>query len=328
MNITSDEGPSSFIKQAFLPASIQFWLILLSEIPSTTCSLFLLYHFIMDSEIRRSLPFHTIIIMNIYTLMIEIIDIPFYLNFFLVGKVWPETPAHCLIWWLVDYGFYYTVTMLVAWSSIERHIFVFHDRWISNRRGRLFIHYLPLVSIIIYMSIFYIWVILLPPCANTFNYTAVLCGYSACYFMDPIISAYEQIVHGFLVTFIIVGFSVALLVRFLLRKRRLLQMMDWRKYRKLTVQMLSISSLFLIINLPISLLSIPYLLGVSGYLDANVLLYLDFIAYWNIFLLPFVSLNSLPDLKKRVRKLFGLRYQHQLIIGTIRTIHPITTTLR
>jgi hypothetical protein len=43
----------------------------------------------------------------------------------------------------------------MAWLAIERHILIFHDRWVSNRRGRFLFHYLPLIILVTYILVFY-----------------------------------------------------------------------------------------------------------------------------------------------------------------------------
>ncbi|CAF1505030.1 unnamed protein product [Adineta ricciae] len=57
-----------------------------------------------------------------------------YLVFFHFGTILPTIPIMCRIWWLIDYGFYCGQIILMSWLAIERHILIFYDQWISNRR--------------------------------------------------------------------------------------------------------------------------------------------------------------------------------------------------
>ncbi|CAF4090622.1 unnamed protein product [Rotaria sp. Silwood2] len=327
-NGTDDRVSSLSSEEIALSRSVRFWLFLGFEIPSMACSLFILYHFIMDPILRHSLHHHTIMAMNICAFVIEIIDIPFQLNFLLAGSVWPQISAYCLVWMFVGFGFYYTCCMLAAWASIERHIFVFHDQWLASRKGRLLAHYLPLVFIIVYMSSFYIVGIFFPPCDNTFDYTSPMCGGVPCYSMHPIIGVYDAVVHGCLTTLIITVFSIGLLIRLVLQKRRRRQVMQWSKHRKLTVQLLSITSIFIIVNLPIAVMSVIYLLYLPVDIDVNVMLYCDFVGYWVILFLPFVCLHSLPDMKKRIKNTFYISRRHQAMVGVASVLRTTNTALR
>lgn len=56
---------------AALSSSVRFGLLLGSEISSMACSLFVLYSFIFNPALRRSLPHHAIIILNIFELLFQ-----------------------------------------------------------------------------------------------------------------------------------------------------------------------------------------------------------------------------------------------------------------
>jgi undecaprenyl pyrophosphate phosphatase UppP len=81
---------------------LRFWLLFISVIPSITCSLFVLYHLLFDQTLRHALNNHTIIVLLLLALVFQLIDVTWYLDFIRRGIVWPQTPARCLVWWLVD----------------------------------------------------------------------------------------------------------------------------------------------------------------------------------------------------------------------------------
>ena len=81
---------------------------------------------------------------------------------------------------MIAFGCYNTCAILVAWASIERHILIFYYRWLGTRINHIFIHYLPLVAILSYTTIFYMKAILFPNCGNRFNYNLALCGANPC----------------------------------------------------------------------------------------------------------------------------------------------------
>jgi hypothetical protein len=319
MNNTTNPSYSS--SEISLPRSIRFWLLLLSEIPSLACSLFILVHLLVDSVLRHSLSNHSIIALNIVALVFKAIDVPLYLNFIRMGNVVPSTPAHCLIWWFVDLGFYYTCSLIVAWASIERHILVFHHECSLTQRGRLFVHHLPLITLILYAISYYTWVIFFPPCDNIYDYTLPVCAAFPCYLDDPVLRVWEIGFHGCGLTFIIIIFSIGLIIRVVNKRISFRPTMQWRKHRKMTLQLVSITSVFIIFNLPINLMYIARMLGLPADVGVDLQLNFFFITYWLLFLLPFVCLNSLPSLQEKVRRMFGLSRRRQTNVVAFLPLH-------
>jgi hypothetical protein len=298
-----------------IPRSVRFWLLLLLDIPSFACAFFVLFHLLVDRTLRHQLHNHTIIILLLLGLTIELVDIPLNLSFIThSGIVEPSTPLLCLFWWIIDVGFYNGITIIMAWSSFERHILVFRDQWVSTRKKRLFIHYLPLIFLISYIIIFYFIVIFFPPCNNVYNYTLPVCNNFPCYLKDHILGKWDSIINSILPTILISVFIVALLIRVYLQKRRLHQPIRWRKQRKMIVQLVPISVLYLTINIPLNILMLAHLCGLSEGVGGSVQLYFDFLCYLIVLLFPFFCIGSLSELRKKIKllKLFKLRPQRRV----------------
>ncbi|CAF2506696.1 unnamed protein product [Rotaria sp. Silwood2] len=298
------------------PRSLRFWVLLIFDIPSIICSFFVLYYLIFDRTLRHALHNHTIVVLLILALIFQLTDIPWYLDFIRRSIVWPQTPARCLIWWLVDLGFYNTAAIILAWASVERHILIFHGHWISTQKKRLLLHYLPLAILLLYSTIYYTVLIFFPPCQHTYDYTLPVCSATPCHLLDPILGIWEMGIHGCLCTMIIACFSIALLIRVIVHKRRGRRMFQWKKYRKMISQLLLISSLYLIINLPGAIMWVGRFCGLvptAAYVEAQLVGF--FITYWAILLLPVVSLVSLPDLKKKVFQLVYWRGRYPATVA-------------
>ncbi|CAF4160642.1 unnamed protein product [Adineta steineri] len=116
----NNDTSSGTIFETALSATARFWVLLILEIPSMICCLFLLYHLCFDRTLRNTLNNHVFILILINVLLSEIIDIPNYLTFLRLNYVWPQIPINC-------YG------MLMAWASIERHILIFHYQWLNTK---------------------------------------------------------------------------------------------------------------------------------------------------------------------------------------------------
>jgi hypothetical protein len=196
-------------------------------------------------------------------LISEVTIYPWMLYFYRYNGVWERSPIFCQIWGFLDWGIYITQTILFAWATTERHILIFHDKWVSTREKRFFMHYLPPILILLYCLIFYVIVYFLPVCENIFNNSIMLCV-KPCIFYDYIFSMWEMIVHQIIPAVIIIVFSIALFVRVLWQKHRIHQPVQWRKHRKMIIQVLSISVLYLFFFFPYAIYIIILTCGVSN----------------------------------------------------------------
>jgi hypothetical protein len=302
---TEIPGATGGDSQQVIPSSsVQFWTFLIFEIPSLTCTIFLLYHLLSNPKLRKALHNHVIIIFLFLTLFIEILDNPLYIDAYRFGggtNSFSISIPVCLMWWFIDYGFYGAITVFLAWASIERHILVFHYQLLGTQRQRFFIHYLPLIIISIYVLGFYIGVIFFPPCENTYDFQSLACGLSPCYGDVSYLNTWDYLGNGIVCSFIETISSVALIVRVLWQKRRTHQQVNWRKHRKMAFQLLSISFLSLTIIFPQSLITVIQQVGGPGMSTFGAVLnpYLFYLYTFVVFLLPFICLGHLSELWKK-----------------------------
>ena len=180
-NTSYDDKPSTPSDIA-IPHTVRFWIILPFYIPSLLCSLFVLYHFIFNRNLRQALHNHVMILLLFINLIVQLTNIPWILNYYRLEYVWPQTPSFCLIWTFFNEALYITTTLLFAWATIERHILIFHDHLVATRHKLFIVHYLPVIIIVLYCISYNIIVILVPPCENTYDYNAILCGEPLCYY--------------------------------------------------------------------------------------------------------------------------------------------------
>ncbi|CAF2150614.1 unnamed protein product [Rotaria magnacalcarata] len=312
-NNNEADGDSFQNSEISLPRVVRFWILILLDVPSVACTLFLLFHLIVNRTLRREITNHIIAILLVFGLPGQLIDIALYLTFINhAGIVTPTTPATCLIWWVATFGFYNGGTILMAWAAIERYILVYHDRLVSTFRKRLLVHYLPLLIIILYTGIFYGIVIFVPPCENIYNYKLPICNAYPCYQSYGILGMWEFGANNIAPTVAVAVFSILLLVRVSLLKRRLHQRTQWRKQRRMAIQLLSISSLNLIFNMPLNILALAHLCGLPSDVGFEVEQYFYFSCYFLVLLFPFVCLYQYPNIH---RKLFCRRKNRSTTIG-------------
>ncbi|CAF1044914.1 unnamed protein product [Adineta ricciae] len=281
---------------------IRFWTYLILLIPSILCTLFVLYHLLFDRTLRLALNNHAIIVLLIICLICQITIYPWMLQFYWLDDFWERSLFFCTLWQFLDWGLYVTQTVLFAWATIERHILIFHHKWMATKFNRFFIHYLPLTLLLLYCLLFYIILDFFPACENFYLEGDMICVF-VCAFYVYDLYMYETIAHQLIPVFTIVIFSIILLLRTFFFKWRMRQPIQWRKYRKLAIQVLSISLIYLLFSFPFALITLLYLLGWTYSVYGAVLPFANFCSYLSILLFPFVTLASLPTLRRRVKNM-------------------------
>lgn len=283
-----------------IPHNARFWMYLIFEIPSLICGIFVLTHFLLIRTLRQALYNHMIIVLLILNLVVQILDIPWIIHFYRIDQISLQTKTFCMVWVYIDETSAITTTILFSWATIERHILIFHDRWVSTQKRIFFVHYLPIILLSVYCISFSVNVILFPPCENQFDFNQVVCGSPLCFYDDSFVGIWDTLVNHMLPTIVIIVASAALFGRILYQKKRVRQPIRWKKHRKMAIQLLAISVLYLILYIPATLVEFAHLCGASEHIGGNFLLYAEFFSYYIYLLFPFVCAGSLPHLKNKI----------------------------
>jgi hypothetical protein len=299
-----------------IPNTVRFWSHILLLIPSIVCSLLVLYCLLFDRALRRIFHHHVIILLLSIGLISQVTNYPWMFYFYQYVGVWRRSPVFCAIWGFLEWGFYATQTFLFAWATIERHILIFHERCLRTKMKRAFVHYLPMLVLFLYCLVYYSVMYFFPPCSNFYFYVRKTCAYP-CIVMNYPFFVYDTVVQQILPVMVIVLSSMLLMIRVLWRKYRLRQPQQWRKNRKMTIQLLSISLLYLFFSFPYSIVSI---LMLCGGLPADLIFalydYSVFLIDFPVLFFPFICLLSFSEVRMRVMKIFQCR----------RAVAPVTRT--
>jgi hypothetical protein len=250
-----------------------------------------------------------------FTLIFELTDIVWLTHYYRTGTSLISTPSFCLTWVFIDFTLHLVILDLVAWASVERHILIFHTNWLATPRKRFLIHYLPLIIFCIYPSLFYVYVFFIQSCDVVLNYTARRCGYSNCISVHPITAMIDSVANNFIPTFIIIIFSIVLLIRVLYQRYRVHRQIRWANYIKMATQLLSISAIYFVLYVPFALLFLAYTCGLSMNTGADFFAAVLYFSYYPPLLIPFVSAAQLPEFKQKCRRIFTFWHRPQRRIG-------------
>lgn len=295
------------------------WLLLVPLVPSIIVSIFNLYHLLSSRALRTAINNHAIILLLWFGLILELTDVTWLIYFYFNNIVLSQTPAFCLAWVFLGVGIFSSISILMAWASIERHIIIFHQKLVATARTRFIFHYFPLAIAIIWPLVFYCVMLLILPCANPYYYNRKQCSRYGCIILYSNIALMDSIAHYIMPAFVTVTFSVALLARVIYKRYRFRGRIDWRNYRKMAGQLLPISALYILLQLPPMTMYAAYSGGLARTVAADYYTDSLFFNYWVVLFTPFVSIFSLPDLGTKCRNLF-------LFWRRKRTIHPVGVT--
>lgn len=286
-----------------IPEVVRFWLLLVFLVPAISVSLFVLFRILHERTSRNTLSNHIIILLVVAGLIMQVTVFPWMLHRYRHEGTWEISYSFSVMWLFLDWGLTTIQNMLFAWATVERHILVFHDRWLRTKKNIFLLHYLPSIVIVLYCIIYYCIVFFFPPCENRYVHFEM----DLCLTRTNSWLTYETTVHMIYPILVIVLFSFLLLMRIIWQKHPVHQSMRWRKHRKMTLQLLSISLLYLFFLSPATVTNSVILTGVSHESIADAHGLTIYLTYFLILLTPFVCALSLPKTRTRTRAIIPLR---------------------
>jgi hypothetical protein len=282
-------------------------ILIIPLIPSVLITIFNLYYLLTVRALRTSLNNHVIILLLFCGLIETLTDIIWQIYFYRNGVALLSKPAFCLAWVYLGSAMYIAVYILMAWASMERHIFVFYPNLFRTKTKRIYFHYIPLAICILYPAIFYFVMFFILPCPYSFYYAYKTCSRYSCIIQFRWASLWDNIAHYIVPAFVTVIFSVLLFIRVVYKRYRARGQIDWRNYKKMTAQLLPIAVLYLAMQFPPMIFytlyaaGVPYSVGSDYYSDGY------YFTYWVVLLTPFATVISLPNLKTKFLKLLFWR---------------------
>ena len=290
-NIPSLETPTSRL--------IKFFVLLILQMMSVCCSIFLIFHLIIRPTFRRRLQNQTIILLLIVSFFQTISDLPMSLDYLRQGQASSNT--FCLLWNFFALSNYAVGVWLMTWTSIERHFLIFHESLFIRIRGKILFHYIPLIASLSIPWIYYVVLIFFYPCRNYFYQTFLFCGW-CCYAYNDRLVFFNWLTFGVIPVCSISVFSLCLIIRVVRQKQRVQGIIHWRRHRFMVIQLISVSSLYILFDSPTIIIGIIRLYLATFAADIQAL-YLFYIVYLLPLLIPFVCLSTFRELwsKNRVQ---------------------------
>jgi hypothetical protein len=324
-NTETKSSADAVISSVPVPKQVVFYIFLLLDIPSVLCSLLLFYYFIFLPELRHSRESHQIIIyLLLGSFLVTAIDIPLILPYlqncyYILSMKYPS--SFCIFWIMHDYGMYSINLWLMALVFLERYLLIFFKQTVTkNKRRRFFLYYAPIILIILFVVLWYLYLVVLYPCAQThFDFTQILCGFP-CYknVGSETIQNIDWALADLLPVFLTILFIFILISHVLYQRhkvsRRLMQQQTWKRTHKMFLQLLPITFIFLIFSMPLIIVG---LLSISNqWYNEMLYFYADFLSYCLSLFMPFAVLSRQMVIRKRLSILLRLRHLNRAAPAT------------
>lgn len=284
---------------------VKFWIYVILIIPAIISTVFSLFHLLSNRTMRCALHNHVLIIFLFICLVSQLTVHPWTLHYYRQKGIWKRSPLFCSIWKFVEWGLYFTQTMLFAWATIERHILVFYENWVSTRLKRILVHYLPLVLITVYCFVYYTHVIFYPPCQNTFNYALMIC-FESCIMNYKVLYIFDVVVHQVFPHSIIIVCNIGLLIRIHHNKIRAGLSLRWQRHWRMIIQLLFVSAIYFIFALPLTVVNILHLRGTSPDIFTRFTQNAIFLYHFSSLICPIGFAWFSSNLKEQRQKLLRL----------------------
>ncbi|CAF3554821.1 unnamed protein product [Rotaria socialis] len=237
--------------------SAKFAILIAFAIPSIVVSIFIFAYFGWNRNTPIKDHNYSILVLLVVNFVQVTTDLPMPMDFYrLDGIVQPATSAYCTWWIWYEFSLNVINGFLMEWISIERHLLIFHSGFLRNlgAKKRRLLRIAPLALCMIWPPVYYcIVVIFSPMCENTRYFDSLLCGLP-CYLR----TSWGTFDLFFNVTFpvlIISIFNLALVVRVIHQSSMVVGRVqnNWRKQKKLALQLGMISFVYLAAWIPLSI---------------------------------------------------------------------------
>jgi hypothetical protein len=302
----------------YLIHRVKFYLVLSLQIPAIVLFLCIFAFFITNRIHLRKLQNQALIVLFIVNFIQLTLNIPLLLHFLRLNRISPAKSTYCKFWMFVEYTLDAINEFLVAIMCIQRHTLVFRPNLFHIRSKLYLFYYLPLLLGFIYPVGFYMGSVIFYPCDNTqWNFTLNMCGDTICYLSSDLrLALYDWTVNSGLPIVVIILANIVLVIRVIRQKSRRQRVVTWSKQRRMTLQLLGISSLYLTTWLPSIIAGSLQQVNPSIHLYEIEEDYISDLPYLICLLLPWICIGMLPDFNKWMLKHFHRLKRPLNTVGT------------
>ena len=290
----------------------KFLIILIVGIPSILFSITIIGYFMINRGARSQLRNHGWLVLICVFLAQVTTDFPMAMSYYYYNQIRPESYAYCVWWTWYEFSFNGIGLFLMASISVERHILIFYSQEMLQTPWRKWLfHFCPIILSVAWPCFFYILVVVISPfCSTEWTFQEFNCGVP-CYFMVYFVGQFDFLFNIVTPLAVIILANILLIIRVVYHRTSHHQPVTWRRHRKMTIQLGTVSSVYLAFWLPITIVQMIQITVLPSFMLDQVETLL-FLIYFVPLLSPMVCMTTLPDLLKRIVRLIR-RHDSQVV---------------
>ena len=285
----------------------KFIFLVVFEIPAVFLSFILFIYFFFNRPIYSKLKNHGWIILLTLNFLQLTFHLPMPMSYYYINYISPQKSTYCVWWTWCEYTLNITELFLMAWISIERHLVVFHAHSVFQVRWKRWIfHFIPIIFCLIWAPLFYLVLIVISPlCTSKWDFTLLLCGFP-CYYQVKVLYQFDVVFNIILPVASITLANVTLVIRAIYQKISRRQAVDWRRHRKMVLQLWIVSSLYMGIWLPLAITLFVEMTFEPSFM-VNQRETMQFVLHVVPLLLPLICLSTQPELVSKIKDHIRMR---------------------
>jgi hypothetical protein len=148
--------------------------------------------------------------------LINSLELSFTLYFLHGGTIY--STSKCTVWILVNYTLFTWSIYAMFWTSVERYLFIYHERLI--KRHLIALHYGPIAAISLYCPLFYLGAVVVYNCQPAYDKRLYICG-GPCYSLTPTLTLWDWIGNSLCMEALVFIVDVTVIGRHLIQRRRM-----------------------------------------------------------------------------------------------------------
>lgn len=144
------------------------------------------------------------------------VELPITLYFLYEGNI--HSKSKCAGWITLNYSLFQLSIFLMAWTSIERYLFIYHERLIM--RHIILFHYGPIIALFLYCPVLYVGIVLLYKCQPVYDVRLYICG-GPCYSLEFRLGLLDWVGNGMSMECTTLIVNIILIARHLIQRHRM-----------------------------------------------------------------------------------------------------------
>ena len=291
----------------------KFILLVVFEIPAVVLSIIIFVYFAYNRAFCLQLKNHGWIVLLTKNFLQLIFHLPMPMNYYRLNYIWPRTNAYCTWWTWCEYSMNITGLTLMAWISVERHLFIFHAHTLFRVRWKKWMfHYIPLAFCLMWTPLFYFFLVVISPfCTNVWNFNRVLCGFPCYYNIGVVLMKFDFTFDILFPVVTITLANVTLVLRVIHQQMYQQRPVEWRRHRKMVLQLWIVSSLYIGLWVPLAITLIVQQAGQRSFM-VNETETMQFGVYFVPLFLPMICLSTQPELLRKMQNIIRRRPMNRI----------------